>query len=147
MRLALLCVLCSAVAACTPLQTYPGPQLPREQVATVRGAVNYYGVGWVIVVIDAVDGKKIVGSSDELYLGRIEMLPGQHEISASLWVSAVTPTMVINRGATPELRRLPFVAEAGERYIVDGSWGGSSEKNAIWIANERTKEIVGGNKP
>jgi hypothetical protein len=62
-------------------------------------------------------------------------------------VSAVTPTMVINRGATPELRRLTFVAEAGERYTVDGSWGGSSEKNAIWIVNERTKEIVGGNKP
>ena len=147
MRFALLCILCSAVAACTPLQTYPGPQLPREQVATLHGAVNYYGVGWVIVVIDAVDGKKIVGSSDEMYWGRIELLPGQHEISASLWVSAVTPMLVINRGATPELRRLTFVAEAGARYIADGSWGGSSEKNAIWIVDERTKEIVAGNKP
>jgi len=147
MRQTLVFLLFAGLAACAPLQIYPGPQLPREQIATIHGAVNYYGIGWVIAIIDTVDGKKIVRSSDEIYWGRIEMLPGQHEISASLWVSVLSPMTVINRGTTPEFRRLTFVAEAGERYIVDASWGGGSEKNAIWIVNERTKEIVAGNKP
>jgi hypothetical protein len=141
MRPPLPLLLFAGLAACLPVKNYPGP--PQEQVATIRGAVNYYGLSWVIAAIDAVDGKKILKTADEVNWGRIEILPGEHEVSASLWVSVLTPITLVNRGATPEFRRLAFVAEAGERYIVDGSWGG----NAIWIVNERTKEIVAGNKP
>ncbi len=129
-----------------PVKNYPGPDLPREQVATIRSGINFYGLSWVIAVIDAVDGEKILRTADEVNWGRIEILPGEHEVSASLWVSVLTPVTLVNRGSTPEFRRLTFAAEAGESYIVDGSWGGGSEKNAIWIVNERTKEIVAGTK-
>ena len=143
----LVLLLFAGLAACMPVKSYPGPQLAQEQVATIRGAVNFYGLSWVIPVIDAVDEKIILRAADEVNWGRIEILPGEHEVSASLWVSVLTPVTLVNRGSTPEFRRLTFVAEAGERYIVDGSWGGGSENNAIWIVNERTKQIVAGNKP
>jgi hypothetical protein len=146
MRPPLSLLLFAGLAACMPVKSYPGPQLPQEQVATIRGAVNYYGLSWVIAAIDALDGKKILKTADEVNWGRIEILPGEHEVSASLWVSVLTPVTLVNRGSTPEFRRLVFVAEAGERYIVDGSWGGKPENNAIWIVNERTKEIVAGAK-
>ena len=143
----LVLLLFAGLAACMPVKSYPGPQLPQEQVATIRGAVNYYGLSWVSVAIDAVDGEKTLRRADEVNWGRIEILPGEHEVSASLWVSVLTPVTLVNRGSTPEFQRLTFVAEAGARYIVDGSWGGGPEKNAIWIVNERTKQIVAGNKP
>jgi hypothetical protein len=143
MRAMVFLVLFAGLAACMPVRTYPGPQLPRGEVATIRGAVNSYGLSWVIAAIDAVDGQKILRTADEVNWGRIEILPGAHEVSASLWVSIVTPVTLINRGSTPEFRRLSFIAEAGECYIVDGSWRG----NALWIFNERTKQIVAGAKP
>ena len=130
-----------------PVKSYPGPDLPREQVATIRSGINFYGLSWVIAAIDAVDGEKTLRRADEVNWGKIEILPGEHEVSASLWIAVLTPVTLVNRGSTPEFRRLTFVAEAGESYLVDGSWGGGPEKNAVWIVNERTKEVVAGTKP
>jgi hypothetical protein len=44
---AIVLVLFAGLAACLPVRTYSGPQLPRAEVATIRGAVNYYGLSWV----------------------------------------------------------------------------------------------------
>jgi len=137
-----LLIFCMLATGCTTLQTYPGPQLPPEKVATLEGTIHYYGVAIVEFCIFAVDGELTPwwGFNFVLNRGKVEMLPGKHQVTVYRDIGGP------KGGSTDNFQRFSFVAEAGHRYKVDGNcW--AWEKDAIWIIDKNTEQIVAGKKP
>lgn len=132
LRLALLSCLLVVLVACTTVQTYSGPQLPRDKIAVIKGAWNEYIIVSVYGSVLKVDGQTVSG--DE-----IEVLPGKREVVVFLTI--IGPGQIVS--GIPQT--FSFIAEAGHVYKVDGNWNRGD--NQIWIINEQTKEIVAGRKP
>lgn len=132
LRFALLSCLLVVLVACTTVQTYSGPQLPRDKIAVIKGAWNEYIIVSIVGNLLKVDGQPVSG--DE-----IEVLPGKREVV--VFLTAFGPGHTTS--GIPQT--FSFVAEAGHVYKVDGNWNRGD--NQIWIIDEQTKEIVAGRKP
>lgn len=113
------------------MRTYSGTQLPPEKVALLKGAWNEYFISSVVGHIRKVDGK-------DAYGGKVEILPGKHEIV--VYLAIIGPGSITN--GIPQT--FTIIAEAGHTYKVDGNW--NKGDNQIWIVDEQTGKIVAGKK-
>lgn len=123
-----------AIAGCSATRTYTGEPKARENIAILKGSWNIYFLSQVFANVGSVDGKDINSSSE------VEVLPGEHEVSAYLGI------MYSYGGqAVGELQSFKIKVEAGHVYVIDGDW--NDGKNLIWIEDENTGKIIAGNKP
>jgi len=123
-----------SITGCSTTRTYTGEQKPLESISILKGAWNEYFITTVRGHIESVDGKDVSGSD------KVEVLPGQHEISVFLSnrnISGVT--------FTSKRMNLSIITEPGHVYVVDGNW--NSNNSQIWIQDETTGKIAAGDKP
>jgi len=133
-----LVILFIVAMGCTTKLRYPGPQLPYEKVAKLKGTYNFYYFVDVECIIVAVDGESVYGgiwSSGDT----VEILPGKHEVSIGLIY------MGLNTLKFGQFQTFSFVAEAGHVYKADGNW--NSGDNQIWIIDKESGQVVAGEKP
>ena len=86
-----LLIFCMVAVGCAILPKYPGPKLPPEKVAKLRGTSNFYYVVDVECIIQAAGGESVYGgiwSSGDT----VEMLPCKHEFTIMLLCSTYTTT-------------------------------------------------------
>ncbi len=122
---------------CKSVQTYPGTRLSSDQVAKLRCATYYYFVSVRTCLVQQIDGQ----TTPDRGTG-IDLLPGKHEVIVLL---VNMPATQNQRWTYSRPQTFSFIAVAGHKYTVDGSW--FSKEQPIWIVDEQTKEIVAGTKP
>jgi hypothetical protein len=111
--LGLLCVGCGAV------KMYPGPELPRDQVAVLE-IQN--------VTVYTFDGMPPGGKK------KLQMLPGEHEMRFSHSQS----------GYSEQLHTYTFTAEAGHAYLFDADYEFQRTMSwHPWIKDSANGKIVG----
>ena len=122
----LLVVPCLFLSGCvtSPLDAYP-----KEQVAVIKSAWKLLGAR---ASIEAIDGK----STRRAFRSGHRVLPGPHTVSARVVIGNVGWTSAID---------LSLHAEAGHVYKVYAKT--RSRDVWIWIIDDETKRVVGGNKP
>jgi hypothetical protein len=139
MRLLLL-FLC--LAACSTTQVYPGPKLPAEQVSRIDGTETFYGLGGSTVLLKTIDGVEGLDDGavkDWDYAGDLELLPGDHTISASYELNIMN---TIRYSVAP--CTITFRAEPGHSYAVNGTSFPSGEVWSCWIEDTQTAERTEG---
>jgi len=107
------------LAGCGAVQLYPGERLPKNLVAVVE-------IGNVLLY--SVDGRAVDT------LGKIEILPGIHNLVASHNAAGYGETLMT----------YTFTAEAGHRYVFDADYEfGRKFSWRPWIKDVETGKIVG----
>jgi len=128
MRVAILLAV-GLVVGCSAHQTYPGPELPDDDVAIVKGSRAVAGVriffrGW------DEDG-------NEITVYKIEVPAGNQTIKVHFTAPSGTQ---YRYGQT-----VRFVAEGGHSYQIKGlEW---DDRVYIWVEDTYTHDVVGGEKP
>lgn len=127
MRKLVFALLLLAAGCGTLVQTYEGPKRPTSEVAVLK--TNVGELSFTTAWIDLVDGRDLVIAYSEL-----EVLPGRR-----------TVRVAIKAGFLGGSRTLSFDAVAGRSYRVRGllARGGAH----AWLEDERTGELVAGEKP
>jgi hypothetical protein len=106
-------------AGCGAVKLYPGPRLPRDQVAVLE-------IGNVILY--SVDGKPVDTT------GKVEILPGVHDLRGNHNAPDYGETLMT----------YTFTAEAGHRYVFDADYHfGRHFSWRPWVKDTETGEIVG----
>lgn len=143
--ISLLLVIAFTVPGCT-WKAYSGPELPPNQVATIKTHINLGLFTREQVGITAIDGKE--GKTADY---NISVKPGRHTLALRLYQSGSGGLvgLLINPGTATPLRVLSFDAEAGHTYTVHGEFGGSwgSSTPYYWIVDEETRQVIAGRRP
>ncbi len=113
-------------------KTYPGPKLPREEVAVINE--GGFLITWATITY--VDDKK-----REWGASYIEVLPGEHTLYVKVTYAPLMQPSSVGIGV------ITFEAEAGHTYIVYGELDEKTGRADIWIIDEETEQIVAGHKP
>jgi hypothetical protein len=107
-------------AGCGAVKMYPGPRLPKDQVAVIE-------IGNVLLY--SIDGNPVDT------LGKVEILPGVHDLRASHNAA----------GYGEDLITYTFTAEAGHRYIFDADYKfGRQFAWRPWVKDTADGKNVGG---
>ena len=147
-KLVLSTILTLAACGCT-MATYPGPRLPKEQVAYID---HRYTFG-VTICVERIDGLENKGTKFH-FASSFEILPGPHEIR--IWVSERTlfiPIPIFFFPFFPPVQSfdiygpvdITFRVDAGRTYSVDmgkldtGAWD-------VWIEDGDSHTVVGRGK-
>jgi hypothetical protein len=104
-------------------QHYPGPPLPREQLAVVKGSLHFFGIGAYRVDLLSIDSSDVTDP--------VEILPGERTISVEAFSCFYW--------CGEERREVRFKALAGHTYEID--WDFWRSGDLLVIALE-TGEIV-----
>ncbi len=108
------------------VQTYDGPKRASSETATLK--TNVGEMTFDTVWVDQVDERVLVRAYSEL-----EVTPGRHVLRVQL-----------SSGMLKASTRVSFEARAGHVYRVKGAMRRSG--SVAWIEDERTGEVVGGDK-
>ncbi len=141
----LLLIITIVVSGCGTMKAYPGPELPREQLAIIKeGAADFKILGRTsVIAIRAVDGLKR-GHGDET----IAIKPGRHNLSVQLVLlshaTGILGKILDPNTATP-LTQFSFEAEAGRTYVLHGRL--VSGDAVYWMEDEASKQVIAGKKP
>ena len=144
-------LVCSACAQKLTIRTYPGPELPPDQVATLSGARHlmfwlfYNRTTWIRIL--SVDEHHAEPAADEWLL-----LPGRHTAHTAYRVNH----FILGPGSAwasvtqrARLKSVPFTSQPGHRYRADGriiDVEGAPSEYCAWIEDAETGEVVGGSK-
>jgi len=138
-----LLIVALTVLGCGTMKTYSGPELPRDKIAVVKEDSDFLK-GLVSYVTRAYpDIQKVDGMKRGHFDGYFAVKPGEHTL-AVIPIKEVTMGYFVRRTSYP-LKVLSFEAEAGHTYVVhvrmrDG-------RPMMWIDDEKTQEVVAGQKP
>ena len=133
------CAALNDTIAGDPWLAYPGPSLPREQVALIKtsGIRDYFSEAYIFRINDIAVEK--IG-------GNIEALPGTHTLEVSVTQRLGGPASLLGTLSEKRARgNITLDAEAGHVYIVDGRV--VDGQAALWIEDENTRQVVAGRKP
>ncbi len=120
-------------------KAYPGPELPEDQIATIKVKfTRYYSLN-PLVGIGAVDGNRLpsVGVRD---IFKIAVKPGKHTLAVFWWNCDS-----VGWCKSGPFHAISFEAEAGHAYIVHGKRRRSDR--VFWIKDKKTKQVVARMKP
>jgi len=128
------------LTSCTTMQAYPGPKLPREQIAVIERRAHYFALIYGLTIyVGTIDGAVVDATASE-----IEILPGLHELTLigqathPLWA---TPLVLLMKPKFAP-NELAFRAEAGRNYKLV-TVEVETAAYAVWIEND-AGEVVGG---
>ena len=133
-KLLILLTVALAIGGCSvpPQRTYSGEQLPPEKVSLLVSAMREFYLGGVQAEIIRVDETKIK-------YGVVEALPGEHTVEIRLNMYILWST----KHGKPQTMNI--TTEAGHIYRAYGKCNRGD--NQIWIEDQKTKEVIAGNKP
>lgn len=123
-------------SGCTTMQSYEGPKLAPENVALIKGSFGMINLASILEV----DGK-VRGFTQE----SAEVLPGEHTIRVQ-----VTHGSGVFGPQYSGNKKLSFRASAGHTYKVDGTIKKVDRFDRaifVWIVDEKTNEVVAGERP
>lgn len=137
---------CVTLTGCFTLQTYPGPQLPREQVATLKTQFKFYAFVTIYTRVVLIDGQSKYFQEGFYLYGDVELLPGLHELEVVVVRSIGSGYFPLSPSEDYGPRRsLSFSAEAGHVYKLHGNW--NSGDSEMWVVDEETGRVVAGKQP
>jgi len=125
-----LTIACLAIAAmlvqgCGTMQAYEGPRKAAHEVAVLRTNIGEPALD--AVWVGRLDGRRL-----DLAYAELEVAPGLHSAQ-----------VLIKRGFVTRSDDLSFDAKAGHHYRVKGDF----HRGRAWVLDERTGELVAGEKP
>jgi hypothetical protein len=129
----------------TAFQGYSGDRLPPNKVATVSGYSSEFLLGGCTVYILDIDGKEDRVSESEIkLLKRVEILPGEHTLTAIMKCHDEMTPFLTSYTETSS-KTISFNVEAGHSYEVGGEI--RLRQFYLWVEDRQSKELVGGSKP
>jgi len=122
---ACLALVAMLVQGCGTMQAYEGPRKPANEIAVIKTNVGELALdtAWV----GKLDGRSLV-----LAYAELEVAPGSHSAQ-----------ILIKRGFLTRSESFSFDAKAGHTYRVKGDF----HLGKAWVTDERTGELVAGEKP
>jgi hypothetical protein len=130
-------------SGCVTMRMYEGEQLPKEQIAIIKGSLKYYAYAYLYVNLKEVDG--IQSRFEGPTSSAVEVLPGWHEIVVSVTrkIGSGGQYSIIADAVPPpsDYYTLSFYAMPGQKYKVKSSFWRT--KNAlVTVVNTHSGEIV-----
>ena len=116
-------------AACTPVKTYPGPELSASETAVISGQFVPLNIGTSKIMVAPINeggGEPFSG-----YSAPVAVLPGNQNLVAAFCAPSGAVLSCRDR------RLLQFEAEAGHSYAVEGS-----DHDHIWVVDTDSGEVV-----
>ncbi len=111
------------------VRAYPGPPLPKMNVAIVKAKM----ISWrYTAYIQSVDGNPVEGSF------KVELLPGKHTV-------VIGAIFIRSLGGKLISETVSLDARAGHVYHVRAKV--KNAKMFLWMEDKETKKVVGGGKP
>jgi hypothetical protein len=114
-------------------------------VARIDGTDTFYGLGGSTILVRTIDGVETLDDAevkDWDYAGDLELLPGEHTITASYELNIMN---TIRRSVSPCF--ITFRADAGRSYVVNGTSFPSGKNWSCWIEDTQTGERTNGMFP
>ncbi len=128
----LLLVIACSLPGCATKKVYPGPELPRDEVAVISN--NFWR--WSVTIV-AVDGMK--GGFWDRYFA---VKPGKHTVTVRIQqcTSVYVGKYSVSTCSYSPVSNLSFLAEPNRKYIV---YGVDFSNPRYWIEDEGTRQAVG----
>lgn len=129
-------------SGCVTTRMYEGEQLPKEQIAIIKGSLKYYVYAYLEINIKEVDGIPLMFKSST---SSVEVLPGWHE-------TVVSVKRIIGGGNAFDLAiqdsivpddcyALSFYAMPEQKYKVKSSFW-KTKNGLVTVVNTHSGEVV-----